>query len=195
MTAKDHGLWFPVTLPNTETPILPQLHEAIMAHFSPLGLVFPPAEDDEPVDVTDFGTLPWQLIKIGKKPAADSYTMRKDIALHAGSITHSRLQSLTKGCFNPETPENRWIIISKYKAIASIGHALIHLTDSRNGDLIGPICRLGPFEDPIPPLQYLRHPCFGNRFTFKSLPASRRDSIQDMTCCLERCPDEQVCGI
>lgn len=110
-TAKQHGLWFSVEVnTGTQESLLPQLHKAIMAHFSSQALNLPLG--DRPADDEDFGTLPWQLVRMKKRRGGDSFTMARDTSLHAVNITLQALKPLP-GCRNPESERiNNWMIIS-----------------------------------------------------------------------------------
>lgn len=87
-----------------------QLHTRIKAHFSSEGLTLPSGEQAE--DAEDFGTLPWQLIRMKKRRNNESYLVTKEVSLHAVNITLPALKKL-QGCRNPESEQiTNWIIIS-----------------------------------------------------------------------------------
>lgn len=109
-TAKAHGLWFIIEVNTMEGAILPQLHDAIVGHFHAHGLTLPPGDRLE--DSEDFGTLPWQLIKMKKRKNIDSYTISREASLHAGNVTMAVLKGLTM-CHNPGSEAVAgWMVIS-----------------------------------------------------------------------------------
>ncbi|KZP27779.1 hypothetical protein FIBSPDRAFT_948353, partial [Athelia psychrophila] len=61
-TAEQHNLWFTVAMLLTDESILFDLHTGIKDHFASSQLTLPEGEDPE--DLTDFTTLPWQLLKM-----------------------------------------------------------------------------------------------------------------------------------
>lgn len=108
--AKQHGLWFTVEVNPTQGALLPQLHRAIMAHFSSQALNLPLG--DRPADDEDFGTLPWQLVRMKKRRGGDFFSVARDTSLHAVNITLQALKPLP-GCRNPESEQiTNWMIIS-----------------------------------------------------------------------------------
>lgn len=109
-TAKAHGLWFTIEVNTTQGALLPQLHAAIVAHFHAQGLTLPPGYRQE--DTEDFGTLPWQLIKMRKRKMIDSYTVNREASLHAANITLHALKSLPACCSPGSEPVSNWMIIS-----------------------------------------------------------------------------------
>lgn len=106
-TAQQHGLWFTVEV--MQGPLLPQLHRSIMAHFCSHGLTLP--NGDRPEDDEDFGTLPWQLVKMKKRRNGDCYSMAIVTSLHAVNVTVQSLKRL-QTCGNPGSAGVHWIIIS-----------------------------------------------------------------------------------
>lgn len=192
MTAQHHGLWFTIEV-NTQEPLLPQFHQAIMAHFSSQGLTLP--NGDRPEHHADFGTLPWQLVKMKKRRNSDCYSMAMETSLHAVNITLQNLKSL-RGCQNPG-PEGlpNWMIISQCCSFAvyTITDAM---ADPRFGDLSGPISGLAQHTNPPPPLQDQDHPCYGDRFVQLAAPPQREDELRETVQCHWDCPKEgSVCHL
>lgn len=112
-TAKAHGLWFIIELDTTQGAILPQLHRAIIDHFYAQGLTLPPGDRLE--DSEDFGTLPWQLIRMKKRKNVDSYTISREASLHAGNVTMQALKAL-RACHNPGSEAVAgWMVISSWR--------------------------------------------------------------------------------
>lgn len=109
-TAEQHHLWFAVEVGVTEASILPDLHEGIKRHFAWNQLTLP--EGDDPEDLTDFSTLPWQLVKMVRRRKTESWDLRIDDEFLAHHITMPNLKKLVK-CKNPgSTTTALWAIIS-----------------------------------------------------------------------------------
>lgn len=170
-TAKAHGLWFTIEVNAAQGAILPQLHNAIVGHFSASGLTLPSGDRLE--DSEDFGTLPWQLIKMKKRRMGDSYTMTREASLHAGNVTMQALKGLP-ACHNPGSePVAGWMIINP-----------------RFGDVMGPVSALGPHPAPEPGMQGEDHHCFGDRFTLLAAPPKVQEEMREMVECTEKCPTD-----
>lgn len=111
-TAELHHLWFSVDVRITEASILNDLHEGIKHHFAWNGLTLPDGDDQE--DLTDFTTLPWQLVKMVRRRKGESWDIRVDDEYLAGHITLTNLKKLVK-CKNPgSTATALWAIISAW---------------------------------------------------------------------------------
>ncbi|KAF7973297.1 hypothetical protein HWV62_15611 [Athelia sp. TMB] len=57
----------------------------------------------EPEDIEDFGTIPWQLVKMKRRSSGVAYGMIRDTNLHAVHITLSTLKALTSCSRSPES--------------------------------------------------------------------------------------------
>ncbi|KAF7972869.1 hypothetical protein HWV62_16646 [Athelia sp. TMB] len=174
-TAKTHGLWFTVLIKRTSNTLLPQLNESINDHLADHNLTLPhKLGSRRPEDIEDFGTIRWQLVKMKRgKSGGHAYNMNIETTLLAAHITLDNLKGLT--CCRSPGSSKLWIIIN-----------------SRFGDVIGPIWRLGPHSDPAPELQYDGHSCFGERFTVCAAdPGSdEQEELRQVVTCFESCPKE-----
>ncbi|KZP22303.1 hypothetical protein FIBSPDRAFT_952918 [Athelia psychrophila] len=170
-TAKDHGLWFIISVDPTQGTVLPQVHEQIVSHFDVYGLTLPPGDRLE--DTEDFGTLPWQLIKMKKRKQTDSYMITREGSLHAGDVTMSALKA-RRACNNPGSETvGGWILINP-----------------RFGDIKGPITALGPHPAPQPAMQEEDHHCFGDRFTLLAAPPKVKQEMCETVECMGQCPTD-----
>lgn len=114
-TAEQHHLWFTVEVPLTEDSILADLHYGIKHHFTCSRLTLPEGEDPE--DLTDFTTLPWQLLKMVRRRKSQNWDLRIDDELLARHITIRNLKKLVK-CKNPASAtEALWVIISAWLSL------------------------------------------------------------------------------
>lgn len=149
-TAEQHNLWFTVAMLLTDESILFDLHTGIKDHFASSQLTLPEGEDPE--DLTDFTTLPWQLLKMVRRRNGDSWDLRIDNQLLALHMTIRNLKKLVK-CKNPgSSTEDLWVIISAWLFLPG----RVPIADScsskipRSGMLSAPLAHLGHMRSRSP---------------------------------------------